>query len=68
MGEVEYLFNHALVQEVAYESILPLKERKLHLSVARSIEKIFDERLHEFYGMLAYHTAKAKVWRRPRSA
>jgi len=60
MGEVEYLFNHALVQEVAYESILPLKRKKLHLSVARSIEKIFDERLHELYGMLAYHYSKAE--------
>jgi class 3 adenylate cyclase/tetratricopeptide (TPR) repeat protein len=60
MGEVEYLFNHALVQEVAYESILPLKRKELHLSVARSIEKIFDERLHEFYGMLAYHYSKGE--------
>ncbi len=60
MGEVEYLFNHALAQEVAYESILPLKRKELHLSVARSIEKIFDERLHEFYGMLAYHYSRAE--------
>ena len=60
MGEVEYLFNHALVQEVAYESILPLKQKELHLSVARSIEKIFDERIHEFYGMLAYHYSRAE--------
>jgi tetratricopeptide (TPR) repeat protein len=60
IGEVEYLFNHALVQEVAYESILPLKRKELHLSVARAIEKIFDERLHEFYGMLAYHYGRAE--------
>ncbi|MGA2465914.1 MAG: adenylate/guanylate cyclase domain-containing protein [Thermodesulfobacteriota bacterium] len=60
MGELEYLFNHALVQEVAYASILPLKRKELHLSVARSIEKIFDERLHEFYGMLAYHYSRAE--------
>jgi predicted ATPase len=55
MGELEYLFKHALAQEVAYGSILPLKRKELHLAVARSIEKVFDERLHEFYGMLAYH-------------
>lgn len=60
MGELEYLFKHALTQEVAYESILPLKQKALHLSVARSIEKIFGERLHEFYGMLAYHYCRAE--------
>jgi tetratricopeptide (TPR) repeat protein len=60
MGEVEYLFNHALVQEVAYESIMPLKRKELHLNVARSIERIFGERLHEFYGMLAYHYGRAE--------
>ena len=60
MGELEYLFNHALVQEVAYASILPLKRKELHLNVARSIEKIFGERLHEFYGMLAYHYSRAE--------
>ena len=27
MGELEYLFKHALAQEVAYESILPLKQK-----------------------------------------
>jgi class 3 adenylate cyclase/tetratricopeptide (TPR) repeat protein len=60
MGEVEYLFNHALVQEVAYRSILLTKLKDLHLNVARSIEKIFDERLHEFYGMLAYHYSRGE--------
>jgi class 3 adenylate cyclase/tetratricopeptide (TPR) repeat protein len=60
IGEVEYVFNHALVQEVAYESILPLKRKELHLRVARSIEKVFKERLHECYGMLAYHYSRAE--------
>jgi tetratricopeptide (TPR) repeat protein len=55
MEEVEYLFKHALAQEAAYESLLPPKRRELHLRVAHSIEKIFKERLHEFYGKLAYH-------------
>ena len=60
MGELEYLFKHTLAQEVAYESILPLKRKELHLRVARSIEKIFGDRLHEFYGMLAYHYSRAE--------
>jgi tetratricopeptide (TPR) repeat protein len=60
MGEVEFLFKHALTQEAAYESILPRKRKKLHLKVASSIEKVFSRRLHEFYGMLAYHYGRAE--------
>ena len=60
MGELECLFRHALVQKAAYESILLDKRKELHLRVARSIEKIFGHRLHEFYGMLAYHYSKAE--------
>jgi class 3 adenylate cyclase/tetratricopeptide (TPR) repeat protein len=60
MGELEYLFKHALAQEVAYESILPLKRKELHLAVAQAIEKVFEEKLHEFYGMLAYHYCQAE--------
>jgi len=60
MGEVEYRFTHALVQEVAYRFILLTKLKDLHLNVARSIERIFDDRLHEFYGMLAYHYSRGE--------
>jgi predicted ATPase len=60
MGEVEYLFKHALAQEAAYESILPPKRRDLHLKVAHAIEKIFNERLPEFYGTLAFHYSRAE--------
>ena len=55
MQELEYLFKHALAQEAAYESTLLQKRKTLHLKVAQSIENIFQGRLHEFYGMLAYH-------------
>ena len=55
MEELEYLFKHALAQEAAYQSILIQKRKELHQKVAHSIEKVFKERLHEFYGMLAYH-------------
>jgi len=60
MEELEYLFKHALAQEVAYDSILVQKRKELHKSVADSIEKVFNQRLHEFYGMLAYHYSQAE--------
>jgi tetratricopeptide (TPR) repeat protein len=60
MEELEYLFKHALAQEAAYESILVQKRKEIHLNVADSIEKVFQEKLHEFYGMLAYHYSKGE--------
>ena len=62
MEELEYLFKHALAQEVAYDSILVQRRKELHKNVADSIEKVFNERLHEFYGMLAYHYSQAEDW------
>jgi tetratricopeptide (TPR) repeat protein len=55
MDEIEYLFKHALAQVAVYESILTRQRKKLHLIVADSIEKVFRERMHEFYGILSYH-------------
>ena len=60
MEELEYLFKHALAQEVAYESILLQRRKEIHRSVADSIEKVFNERIQEFYGMLAYHYSQAE--------
>ena len=62
LEELEYLFKHALAQEVAYESILVQRRRELHRNVADAIEKIFKERLHEFYGILSYHYINAENW------
>jgi class 3 adenylate cyclase/tetratricopeptide (TPR) repeat protein len=62
MEELEYLFKHALAQEAAYESILIQKRKDIHRNVADSIEKIFTERLHEFYGILSYHYINAEDW------
>lgn len=60
MEEIEYLFKHALVQEATYGSILLKKRKELHLKIANSIEVVFSERLHEFYGMLALHYSKGE--------
>ncbi|MCF8374508.1 MAG: AAA family ATPase [Bacteroidales bacterium] len=53
--EIEYLFKHALAQQATYESIIQNTKKELHLKIARSIEKVFAENIHEFYGTLAYH-------------
>ena len=60
VSELEYLFRHVLAQEVTYETILISKRKTLHLETARAIEKIFAERLNEFYGMLAFHYSQGE--------
>jgi class 3 adenylate cyclase len=64
LPELEYIFKHALVQEATYTSILVQRRRELHHEVARCIETLFAERLDDFYGVLAYHYARAEDWER----
>jgi len=60
LDELEYIFKHALAQEAAYNSISENRRKELHSRVARVIEEVFSERIHEFYGMLAWHYGKAE--------
>jgi class 3 adenylate cyclase/tetratricopeptide (TPR) repeat protein len=60
MEELEYVFKHALAQEAAYGSSLLQQRRELHLKVAEATERIFSEKLHEFYGILAFHYSRAE--------
>ena len=62
LPELEYFFKHALAQEATYESILLERRRQLHRQVAECIEALFAHRLEEFYGLLAYHYARAETW------
>jgi tetratricopeptide (TPR) repeat protein len=59
--ELEYIFKHALTQEVAYNSLLLKRRKKIHEKIGRAIEEIYIERLEEFYEMLAYHYSKSKM-------
>jgi len=58
--ELEYIFKHALIQEVAYNSLLQTRRKKIHENIGRAIEKIYADRLEEFYEMLAYHYSKTE--------
>ena len=60
MGEIEYIFSHALVLSTAYKSILRQTRKELHLRVAVCAERLYEDKLHEFYGMLAYHYSSAE--------
>jgi hypothetical protein len=47
---------------VAYNTILLNKRKELHAGIASAIEKLYADRLHEFYEVLAFHYEKAENW------
>jgi len=53
--DIEYIFKHALAQEVVYNGILKKERQKIHERIATVIENMFQNRLSEFYETLAYH-------------
>ena len=54
-GDVEYIFKHALTQEVANESLLTERRKLLHERTAHAIEALYSERLEDHYSELARH-------------
>jgi tetratricopeptide (TPR) repeat protein/class 3 adenylate cyclase/tRNA A-37 threonylcarbamoyl transferase component Bud32 len=58
----EYTFQHILVQEAAYESLLRHQRVALHGAVGRAIERVHSGRLEEHLGRLAHHFAQAESW------
>jgi tetratricopeptide (TPR) repeat protein len=60
--ELEYIFKHALIQEVAYNSLLLSRRKEIHKKIGQAIEQIYPERLEEFYEMLAYHCYEGENW------
>lgn len=58
--ELEYIFKHALIQEVAYNSLLMARRKEIHGRIGQGIEELYPERLHEYYEMLAYHYSKTE--------
>ncbi|MBU4427018.1 MAG: AAA family ATPase, partial [Proteobacteria bacterium] len=50
-----YIFKHALTQEVSYNSLLLKRRKGIHEKIGRAMEEFYQERLEEFYEILAYH-------------
>ena len=53
--ELEYIFKHALTQEVAYSSLLLKRRKEVHEKIGEAIETLYPKRLEEYYELLAYH-------------
>ncbi len=61
-GELEYVFKHALTQDVAYASLLQSERRRLHALIGAAIEEVYAGRLEERTEELVYHFTRGEVW------
>ena len=57
---LEYVFKHALTQEVVYGGLLKKERKEIHRSIAAVIEEVFADRLSEFYEALAFHFSQGE--------
>jgi class 3 adenylate cyclase/tetratricopeptide (TPR) repeat protein len=58
--ELEYMFKHPLTQEVVYNSVLKKERQEIHEQIALVMEKLFQQRLPEFYETLAFHFLRGR--------
>lgn len=54
-GQVEYIFKHALVRDVAYASLPKSRRARAHAGAATWIEELAGERVDEFAELVAHH-------------
>ena len=59
VDDIEYVFKHALTQEVAYNSVLAERRKALHERTARAMETQYADRLDDYLDGLAHHYARS---------
>jgi tetratricopeptide (TPR) repeat protein len=62
LQEPAYVFKHAVIQDVAYNSLLRERRRELHRGVGEAIEELYADRLGEHYEELAHHFVNGEAW------
>jgi tetratricopeptide (TPR) repeat protein len=55
VGGAEYVFKHALTQEVSYNSLVGERRRMIHAQAGRAIESVYTGQLEDHYGEVARH-------------
>ena len=57
--EPDYIFKHALTQEVAYGTVLHERRKALHERTAQAMEALYRATLDEHYSELAHHYTRS---------
>ena len=58
--DLEYIFKHALTQEVVYNGLLKKERQEIHERIGSVIENLFQDRLPDFFETLAFHFHRSK--------
>ena len=61
-GRAEYMFRHALIQEVTYDAVLKADRRKLHELIAAAMIRFRMDSLEALASTLAFHYERAEAW------
>jgi len=56
----EYVFKHAMTQEVVYNGLLKRERQAIHEQISLAMEQLFHDRLSEYCESLAYHFKKGQ--------
>jgi class 3 adenylate cyclase/tetratricopeptide (TPR) repeat protein len=59
LSDTEYIFKHALTQEVAYNSVLIERRKLLHERAGVALESMFAEQLEDHLAELAHHYSRS---------
>jgi class 3 adenylate cyclase/tetratricopeptide (TPR) repeat protein len=57
-----YTFKHALTHDVAYNTLLQERRRRLHARIVEVLETLAGDRLTEQVDRLAHHAFRGEVW------
>src|SRR5207247_914172 len=64
LPEPAYIFKHAVIQDVAYHSLLVQRRKELHRAVGYAIEELYPDRLADHYAELAHHFVQGEAWQK----
>ena len=59
VGDIEYIFKHALTQEVAYNSVLIERRKQLHERIGAALETLYASSLEDHLAELAHHYGRS---------
>jgi tetratricopeptide (TPR) repeat protein len=62
LPEPAYIFKHALIQDVAYHTLLIRRRKELHRAIGYAIEELYPDQLVNRYEELAHHFIQGEAW------
>ncbi len=60
--ELEFMFKHALTQDMAYQSLLASRRRELHRQVGEALEALCYDRVGELRSVIGSHYLRGGAW------